>query len=416
MSIPPISGPEEFSKSPLEKVDKGNPSSGKTDTVSKIRFKKVCNETLEILSVLEQYEFNPHTRAAFKDLSTSLSEQSDSIEVDRISEIFKTSQRHLSLELKQLGVQNLEDFRPAAGIPPDATKFMNMVEVWEKDIQRLIESLKIEAEISALPSVVLQFELISPRIVQEIKISRETKASMKEVTEDQKASFQKMSNEVARPEINNECIRMGTSCAISPNDSQIMSTDFTLELETAFASRFFNIFGNSSGHNPQGKPESLSLRIADNVMTTLTRLDQLPEMKESETLLSFSFPTLILRPKRADSSMMTFVSVHNKYPSAMNAIMHQTPDELGIVCQGCEEGTHFDDNTRPYECINIQSQYSDIKRQCDDLHVSIVGKCDVIQRVVHRDGFLIFEKGVSGHSITELMRVPIYMLKKPSQT
>lgn len=146
-------------------------------------------------------------------------------------------------------------------------------------------------------------------------------------------------------------------------------------------------------------------------MTTLSFVGQIPEMKENETVFSFSFPTLIIRPKRTDSSMMSFPAIHNKYSSQMNAIFHSTPDNLGDECEGCKKGTHTDDSTRPYECFNVQAQYVGIKQQCDDVHATIVGKCDVVQRVVHRSGNLVFEKGIRGSALTELMRVPVANLQ-----
>ena len=60
----------------------------------------------------------------------------------------------------------------------------------------------------------------------------------------------------------------------------------------------------------------------------------------------------------------------------------------------------------------MQAQYLDIKKQCADVNVEIIGKCDVIQRVVQRNGQLVFEKGIRGRPLTELMRISISSLKK----
>lgn len=410
MTTPTASGPEGTPVGPQEGSKELDSTTEKTAKVAESHFSKVKDETVHILSVLEQYNFSTKSKAAFRDLSKYLSRPGDSIELNQFNELSTTARGNLSDEIDLLGRKSLDDFKPV-GSDFNSAKFTDSVVEWEKSVGSLKRAL-IESELSTLPNSVLLFRVISPREAEHIRISRKAKAEQREVSEKEFSVISEVSDSNEIPEISDDCIRMGTVCRISPGDSQLNSSDFILELETASASKYRGIFGNPEGHNPQDKPESLSVSIADRVMTTLSYLGHIPEMKENETVFSFSFPTLIIRAKNADSSMMSFPLVHNKYPGSMGALMSGSDDNLGDRCEGCKKGTHTDDSTRPYECFNIQAQYADIKRQCDDVHAAIVGKCDVVQRVVHRGGDLVFEKGIRGSALTELMRVPVAKLKK----
>jgi hypothetical protein len=410
MTTPTASGPEGTPLGPKEGLEELDPTTKKTSKIAESHFSKVKDETVHILSVLEQYNFSTQSKTAFRDLSKYLSGPGDSIGLNQFHELSNTARKQLSDEIERLGRKSLDDFKPV-GSDFNSVKFIDSVDEWGKSVGSLRGALGalIESELSALPNAELLFQRINPREAKQIEISRKAQGEERAVSEKELSAISEVSNSYEEPEISDECIRMGTTCKISLSDSQFNPSDYTLELETAFASKLRDIFGNPEGHHPQGKSASLRLSIADRIMTTLSRLDQIPEMKENETVHSFSFPTLIIRPKKADSSLMSFSTVHNRYPGEW---MSRAGDSLGDTCEGCKNGTHADDSTRPYECFNIQAQYDDIKRQGADVHAVIVGKCDVVQRVVHRGGDLVFEKGIRGNALTELMRVPVAKLQK----
>ena len=365
------------------------------------------------MSVFEQYNFSAEIKTAFIDLLTCLSCLGDLTEFNKFNQISNKAKNKLSDELVRLGRDNLADFEPA-GSDFQKAKFLKSTELWEKDIDELrgILRAKIESEISAIPNFKLQFKLISPHDAEHIQIKRKVKAEEREISKEEENSLSKKSQMLDEPFISESCIRMDTKCEVSANDSQFCPNDYIVELETVSSTKYIEIFGDPSGHNPHPKPQSLIIAIVDRVMTTLTLLDQLPKMQDNETVYFISFPALIIRPKKTEDSLMSLPTVYNAYPSQINAVMHGVSDNLGAECEGCKIGNHNKDSKRPYECSNLQSQYIDIKAQCNDSHAKIVGKCEIIQRVVHRENNLVFEKGIRGGEMTELMKVPLVWLDK----
>ena len=413
MINPAASGPEETPGGPKEKAQELDPTTEKTARIAEHKFAKVKDQSLHILSVFEQYNFSAEIKTAFRDLLKCLSGPGDLTEFNKFNQISNKAKKKLSDELVRLGRGNLKDFEPV-GSDFQKAKFLKSTELWENDINELrgILRSKIESEISAIPNFNLQFKLISPRDAKHIQIQRKAMAEEREISKEEEISLSEHSEMLDKPFISSECIRMDTTCEVSPNDSQFCPNDYIVELETASFTKYKEIFGDPSGHNPHPRPQSLILGVVDTVMTTLTLLDQVPKVQDNETVYSFSFPTLIIRPKKEGKSLISLPTVHNTYPSQMNAVIHGVSDDLGAECEGCKIGNHNEDSNRPYECSNLQSQYIDIKAQCNDSHATIVGKCEIIQRVVRRGEDLVFEKGIRGGKMTELMKVPLKSLFK----
>lgn len=198
--------------------------------------------------MLEQYNFSTTTKTAFRDLSKYLSWEGDSIELNQFNQLSTTARKHLSDEIERLGRKSLDDFKPV-GSDFNSAKFIDSVDEWEKSVGSLKGAL-IESELSALPNVSLLFQVISPKAAEHIRISRKAKAEERDVSQSELSDISKFSDSNETPEISDDCIRMGTICRISPSDSQLNPTDYIIELETASASEFQDIFGNPEGPQP----------------------------------------------------------------------------------------------------------------------------------------------------------------------
>ncbi len=198
---------------------------------------------------------------------------------------------------------------------------------------------------------------------------------------------------------------IGGRCALQPPQSSIPDRDYLIELEAYSSSRYPEIFGPPEGHHPQPFPGSIRHPIIDNTTFSLKKVDRVPTFQEGEELIRYTIPALVIRQKNS-STVGTLFQIENTEPLYA---------DFAMDCDDCKGGTHSEESASLFSCTNIQGQYETIRAACKENESEVFGKCMLIQRVVHRDGELLVEKGVSGQSFAVTGRAPLSGLLKAAE-
>lgn len=175
------------------------------------------------------------------------------------------------------------------------------------------------------------------------------------------------------------CLEMRGICNFTPHTTLVNQTDYALELEAYFTTPYPHLLDYAlgpAGHNPWHHPRNLVFGCSDFVQTTLSLVEEEPSFAENEVVCQCEYPALIIRVKSADRKLLQYDSVTNEYKE----LLAGNPDQFKM------------------------EQYNLIKKECEKTDARILGKMIVVQRVVHRHGELILEKGVRGH-LVEIGRV-----------
>jgi hypothetical protein len=185
-----------------------------------------------------------------------------------------------------------------------------------------------------------------------------------------------------------DCLEMRGICNFTPHTTSVNQTDYSLELEAPITTQYPRLLGYArgpTGHNPGPRPRNFVFGCPDFVQMTLSLVEEEPSFAENEVVCQCTYPALIIRVEGAVEKALESDLITNAYEDLA------TGDPIQFKLE----------------------QYANVRKECRETETQIIGKVDITQRIVHRDGELVLEKGVNGHLVEcgrihtrELVKVP----------
>jgi len=269
----------------------------------------------------------------------------------------------------------------------------------EKNLQlnEIVEqAISIHNSLEFLPNMTVSIKLLT---VEEALTRRENACLIAE-TKYNPRFYQMMLNDMGNNSFSyfliNGVIVLKGICTFAPEDEKFEETDYLLELECDLKTEynelaFADCIEKKTGHHPCKNPLSFQGGFFDIIQMSINQINN-PQffagMEDGQTIMEFRFPVLFLRDVDLDKKEVNLRSIQLGNKVDLYEYIEETPEE----------------------------QYQDLKIKCEKASIVILGKANIIQRLIYKKNengqeSIVLEKGVLGKMLV-IGSVPIQELIK----